>query len=183
MKRILLTVSGKDKPGIIGKVTGLLYARGCNLEDVSMTLLEGQFAMMMTACVPTQASLERALEGLESLELVPWTLDLHVTPLRGKALRGKKHAGGSLPHVITAFGKDRTGIVYEVSRALAGLKINITDLDSRILGVGSKTTYAMILEVDVPKKSDPGKLRVLMAHIARKLKIEIQLKPLERVSL
>ena len=51
MKRILITVSGKDKPGIIAKVTGLLYARGCNLEDVSMTLLEGQFAMMMTVCV------------------------------------------------------------------------------------------------------------------------------------
>jgi len=183
MKRILLTVSGKDKPGIIAKVTGLLYARGCNLEDVSMTLLEGQFAMMMTVCVATQSSLERAMDALEILELAPWTMDLHVTCLRGKALRGKKHASGSLPHVITAFGKDRTGIVYEVSRALAGLKINITDLDSRILGSGPKTTYAMILEVDVPRKTDLGKLRTLMTRIARKLKIEIQLKVLERVSL
>ena len=58
MKRILLTISGKDKPGIIAKVTGILFARGCNLEDVSMTLLEGQFAMMMTVCVPSQKALD-----------------------------------------------------------------------------------------------------------------------------
>ena len=54
MKKIMITVSGQDKPGIIAKVSGLSFARGCNLEDVSMTLLEGQFAMMMTACSPVR---------------------------------------------------------------------------------------------------------------------------------
>ncbi|MBU9888694.1 MAG: ACT domain-containing protein [Candidatus Omnitrophica bacterium] len=183
MKRILITVSGKDKPGIIAKVTGLLYARGCNLEDVSMTLLEGQFAMMMTVCVLSQASLNRILEALEVLEASPWSMDFHVTLLKGKAYRGRKHALGSLPHIITAFGRDRTGIVYSVSRALAGFRINITDLDSRILGAGLKTTYAMILEVDVPKSVNPSKLKRLLAGLAKRLKIEIQLKPLDRVSL
>lgn len=182
MKRILITVSGRDKPGIIAKVTGFLYARGCNLEDVSMTLLEGQFAMMMTVCVPSRASLERVLEALGMLESAPWAMDFHVTCLKGKAQRGKKHVTGCLPYVITAFGKDRTGIVYSVSRALAGLRINITDLDSRILGAGSRTTYAMILEVDVPKKMAPSGLKTVLARVARKLKIEIQSKPLERVS-
>ena len=33
MKKILITVNGKDKPGIIAKVSGLLFARGCNLES------------------------------------------------------------------------------------------------------------------------------------------------------
>jgi len=52
MKKLILTISGKDRPGIIAKVSGLLFRKGCNLEDISMTLLEGQFAMMMTVCVP-----------------------------------------------------------------------------------------------------------------------------------
>ena len=85
--------------------------------------------------------------------------------------------------MITAFGKDRTGIVYEVSRALAGVRVNITDLDSRILGKGAKTTYAMLLEVDVPGKAALAKLKTILAGVSRKLKIEIQIKPLERVSL
>lgn len=183
MKKTLITVSGKDKPGIIAKVSGLLYARGCNLEDISMTLLEGQFAMMLTACLPLPSSLSRVLQGLEILSAVPWSLDCHVTALQGKTPHGKKHAAGYLPFMITAFGKDRTGIVYEVSRALAGLRVNITDLDSRILGKGAKTTYAMLLEVDVPGKVTLVKLKNSLTKVSKKLRIEIQTKPLERVSL
>ena len=70
-----------------------------------------------------------------------------------------------------------------MSRALAGMRVNITDLDSRILGQGAKTTYAMLLEVDVPGKTVLAKLKTLLARISKKLKIEIQIKPLERVSL
>lgn len=183
MKKILITVSGKDKPGIIAKVSGLLFARGCNLEDISMTLLEGQFAMMMTACLPSQACLVRVLQSLELLTGAPWSLACHVTELRGKISHGKKHAKGSLPYIVTAFGKDRTGIVYEVSRALAGMRVNITDLDSRIMGKGAKATYAMLLEVDVPRGVPPAKLKTVLSGISKKLKIEIQMKPLERVSL
>lgn len=183
MKKILITVSGKDKPGIIAKVSGLLCARGCNLEDISMTLLEGQFAMMMTASLPAAAALGRVLQGLELLKEAPWSLACHVTELVGTVSRGKRHSKGSLPYMVTAFGKDRTGIVYEVSRALAGLRVNITDLDSRILGQGAKTTYAMLLEVDVPGHGTLAKLKTLLAKVSKKLKIEIQTKPLERVSL
>jgi len=183
MKKILITISGKDKPGIIAKVSGLLFARGCNLEDISMTLLEGQFAMMMTACLPSPGSLVRVLQGLELLRGIPWSMDCHVTELKGKTPHGKKHVKGSLPYMITAFGKDRTGIVYEVSRTLAGLRVNITDLDSRILGRGAKTTYAMLLEVDVPDRVILSKLKTLLAKVSKRLKIEIQIKPLERVSL
>jgi len=138
---------------------------------------------MMTACLKSQLSLVRVLQGLELLKDAPWYLDFHVIELQGKVPRGKKHAKGLLPHMITAFGKDRTGIVYEVSRALAGMRVNITDLDSRILGKGAKTTYAMLLEVDVPDKVTLTKLKTLLAGVSRKLKIEIQIKPLERVSL
>lgn len=182
MKRILITVSGHDKPGIIAKVSGLLFARGCNLEDVSMTLLEGQFAMMMTVCLPSKKPVESVLAALQLLGRPPWSMNSHVSFLRGRVRRGQKHAAGSQSCMITAFGKDRTGIVYEVSRVLAGLQVNITDLDSRILGRGHKTTYAMLLEVDVPNRIKLTKLKNIMSHISHKMKIEIQIKPLERVS-
>lgn len=183
MIRMLLMVTGKDRPGIIAKVSGLLSARGCNLEDVSMTLLEGQFAMMMTVCFPSQTAYDRVAEAFHLLESFPWSLNFHLTCLRGKTMRGKKHARGSLPQVVTVFGKDRTGIVHEVSRTLAALQVNITDLDSRILGAGSKTTYVMVLEVDVPRGTDWAALRKSLKRLASKLGIEIQMKPLEQAVL
>lgn len=182
MKRIIITISGKDQPGMIAKVSGLLFARGCNLEDVSMTLLEGQFAMMMTVCLSSATTVEGIKTALQLLNDRPWSMDCHVTLLSGPPRRGKQHASGGVSYLVTAFGKDRTGIVYAISRALAALKINITDLDSRILGKGAKTTYAMLLEVDVPRNIVFAKLKTLLAVLAKKMKIEIQIKPLEQVS-
>ena len=47
MAQSVMTVTGKDKPGIIARVTGVLFEAGANLEDVSMTILEGELAMIL----------------------------------------------------------------------------------------------------------------------------------------
>lgn len=182
MKRILLIVSGKDKPGIISRVSGLLYDHGCNLEDVSMTLLEGQFAMMMALCVPGSAGSSEIQKLLGSLKSSLESMECLVIGLKGKAIRREKHGKGCCPYIVTAFGRDRTGIVFGVSKILAALKVNITDLDCRILGRGAKATYAMILEVDAPVRLSPKTLKKRLNFLSKKLGVEIQLRALEPVA-
>lgn len=45
--RAVVTVTGTDRRGIIAKVSGFLYERGINIEDISQTILGEQFAMIM----------------------------------------------------------------------------------------------------------------------------------------
>ena len=45
--RAVVTVTGTDRRGIIAKVSALLYERNVNIEDISQTILGGQFAMIM----------------------------------------------------------------------------------------------------------------------------------------
>lgn len=45
--KAILTVIGQDKPGIIAKVSTLLADRKCNIEDISQTIMQGQFTMIM----------------------------------------------------------------------------------------------------------------------------------------
>ena len=45
--RAVVTVTGKDKKGIIAKVSSFLAERGVNVEDISQTLLQDYFAMIM----------------------------------------------------------------------------------------------------------------------------------------
>ena len=45
--RAVVTVTGKDKKGIIAKVSGYLAEKGVNVEDISQTLLQDYFAMIM----------------------------------------------------------------------------------------------------------------------------------------
>lgn len=45
--RAVVTVVGKDKTGIIAKVSGFLAERGVNILDISQTIMEEYFAMIM----------------------------------------------------------------------------------------------------------------------------------------
>ncbi len=43
----VVTVTGKDKKGIIAKVSTFLAEKGVNVEDISQTILQEYFAMIM----------------------------------------------------------------------------------------------------------------------------------------
>ena len=45
--RAVVTVTGKDKKGIIAKVSMFLSEKGANIEDISQTILGEYFAMIM----------------------------------------------------------------------------------------------------------------------------------------
>ena len=45
--RAVVTVTGSDRRGIIAKVSGFLAEKGVNVEDISQTLLQDYFAMIM----------------------------------------------------------------------------------------------------------------------------------------
>ena len=45
--KVIVTVIGKDKPGIIAKVSTLLAGNSVNIEDISQTIMQGNFTMIM----------------------------------------------------------------------------------------------------------------------------------------
>lgn len=45
--KIVVTVVGKDKPGIIAKVSTILAENGANILDISQTIMQGFFTMIM----------------------------------------------------------------------------------------------------------------------------------------
>ena len=47
MKRTIITVVGKDTVGIIAKVCTFLAENGINILDISQTIVQGYFNMMM----------------------------------------------------------------------------------------------------------------------------------------
>ena len=59
--KAVVTVTGKDKKGIIAKVSSFLAEKGANIEDISQTVLGEYFAMIMIA------DLTEAKEGLAEL--------------------------------------------------------------------------------------------------------------------
>ena len=45
--KIIITVSGTDKVGIVATITGILAKYSVNIEDIKQTLMQGHFVMFM----------------------------------------------------------------------------------------------------------------------------------------
>ncbi len=181
MPQSVVTVTGLDRPGIIARVTGLLFRAGANLEDISMTILGGQLAMVMIVegrGPSGESSVKKSFQTLERSGLsMTWR------NLESKKKRGAKHLKGSKTYLLTAAGADRTGIVFKISQFFSSKKMNITDLNSKILPGAGKGLYVVVLEVDVPARFSQKAIARGLQSLGRDLKVDIQWRPVESLEL
>jgi ACT domain-containing protein len=66
-KRAIVSVIGKDQVGIIAKVTTILAEEQVNILDISQTILQDFFTMMMLVDVTKYENLELLQQKLEKL--------------------------------------------------------------------------------------------------------------------
>ena len=66
--RVIITVIGKDKSGIIAKVSTLIAESNVNIEDISQTIVQGNFTMIMLCDMSkSKLSLKELGENLKVL--------------------------------------------------------------------------------------------------------------------
>lgn len=70
MQKALVSVMGVDKPGIIAKVSTSLHQQNINILEISQTILDGYFTMMMivdlSAAAESFAAIAARLEEVGS---------------------------------------------------------------------------------------------------------------------
>jgi glycine cleavage system transcriptional repressor len=171
MPHFAVSVFGRDRPGIVAAVTRVLADAGCNLEDTSMTILRGHFAMMLVVSGPAGTAAGDLEAGLAP---VAGRLDLQLSV---RALAGEvgPAAGGGERYAAAVYGADRPGLVARVAEALAAHQVNIVDLQTRVVGEPDPV-YAMHFELEVP----PGRAARVEADLraaAAELGVEVSLQP------
>ena len=163
-----ITVMGHDRPGIIAETTARLADLGLNLEDSTMTLLRGHFAMMLVGSgEATDSAIATALEPLTTdgtLSVTVREVPVEDTP-----------AVAGTPWVLTVHGGDRPGIVSAVVAEVARVGGNITDLTTRLAG----DLYLLIAEIDLPLDVDQAGLEVAIREVAGALGVGATLRPVE----
>lgn len=149
MAHLAVSAIGADRPGIVAAVSGVLVDHGANLEDTTMSILRGHFAMMLVVSVPPgvgAAALESAIGAATAdLELV-----VVVRPIDDDVPRSP--AGD--PWTVSVYGADRPGIVHRVTTLLAEEGANVVDLSTRVIGDDQQPVYAMFLDVTLPEGVD-----------------------------
>lgn len=163
-----ITVLGHDRPGIIAETTGVLAGLGLNLEDSTMTLLRGHFAMTLVCeGAAAAAEIERALN--------PLTVDGSLTVTVREVPEEPVGSTAGTSWVLTVHGGDRPGIVSSIVGELAGFGGNITDLTTRLAG----ELYLLVAEVDLPAAADVAAVEAALRTAADELGVGVTLREAE----
>ncbi|MGN6721329.1 MAG: glycine cleavage system protein R [Marmoricola sp.] len=167
MSQLAITVLGHDRPGIIAATTHALADLGVNIEDSSMTLLRGHFAM--TLVTDGAISVDDAAASLAFLEKDgTLTVTVREMPDEDDVRRGA-------PYVLSVHGGDRAGIVARLAAVIAEAGGNITDLSTRLVG----GLYVLIAECDFPETANIEAVHASVSLAANELGVAASLRAVE----
>lgn len=166
--QLAITAIGTDRPGIVAAVAEVLRDRGLNVEDSAMTVLGGQFAMvLLVRGEDTADALQEALRAATA----PLGLVVNVAAV------AEGHPPAAPTHILSVYGSDRPGILAGVARVLADAGVNITDVESRLLGEDTAPVYALVIECAVP--ADLEDLEQRLAAVCAELGVDHTLRALD----
>ncbi|MDA3903161.1 MAG: amino acid-binding protein [Desulfuromusa sp.] len=174
MQHFALTIIGRDRPGIVSQVTEILYQGGFNIADSSCSILGGQFSMILIISNPEISSKEEFSETFNPLE--EKNLSVYIRTLKpGGEIRSNLE--GELC-MISVYGADKPGIVYQVAKELGDRSINITDLNTKLVGDKQNPVYVMMLEAMLPENTEIEEVESWMKELKQKLQVDISVRSL-----
>lgn len=179
-KTVVLTGVGRDRVGIVAELAQVLFDLGCNLLDSSMTLLRGEFALILMVELDERKSLAELERGLVALEN-QLGMKIHVRELADDELRDALQDEQN-QFIVSVYGADKPGIVARVTRALAERKLNITDVQTKSTG-GPHKLFVMILEVAAPLSVSVADVERQLKSIGSELDVDISVQQLDVVEL
>jgi glycine cleavage system transcriptional repressor len=147
MKKAIISVLGRDRPGIIALAAKILFQHDCNIENFSQTILQSQFAGIIIVSLAADLSLMTLGKKLNE-GLTPLGLHVHVNLLAPEDRTVPK--AKTQPFIISTVGPDRKGLVAGITEVIARHEVNITNLQAVFKGGDDPGDNVMIYEVDVP---------------------------------
>ncbi len=179
MNHFALTIVGRDRPGIVSQVTEILFNQGCNLADSSCSILGGQFAMILILGHPEFTSLESFGDAFKPLEETDLTVALRVLKPGGET---RSQIDGDIC-MISVYGSDKPGIVYRVAKVLGEQQINITDLNTKLVGTEERPVYVMVIEAALPEGVEEEDVNVWLTPTREELQVDITVRTIPMVEL
>jgi len=172
MEKVVISVLGGDRPGIVAAVSRVLYETGCNIEDVTQTILQTEFAGILIASIPDSLDPEVLLSKMRE-RLNP--LDLNVLLKKMQPVPQSPTTRPAEPFVVTTYGPDRKGLVAGITEVMARFGVNITSLKAAFRGGDDPQRNFMIYEVDVPGEIDHVTFREALHSRAEELGLDLTL--------
>jgi glycine cleavage system regulatory protein len=170
---LVLTAIGPDRPGLVSALSSIVATGGGNWLDSRMARLAGQFAgiVLVAVAVDKADALTAALRQLEAE-------GLRLVVEKGLGAHESSRAGGDRMK-LELLGHDRPGIVRDVSRVLADMKVSIDELETHH-GSGSFSGEAMFKAhalLRLPQGLEPERVREALETLANEMMVDLNPAP------
>ena len=164
---LVLTLIGKDQPGLVESLALIVAQHHGNWLESNMSHLAGQFAGILKVSVDE----DKADELVAALDAL--------APRRGLVVeRTTVDASGDTPRQalhLSLIGNDRSGIIRDISGALARHHVNVDDLETEC--TPAPMAAGMLFKAEallhIPADLDIDRLREEIEQLADDLIVEL----------
>ena len=171
MPSIVMTLIGKDRPGLVESLAEVVAKHNANWLDGRMSHLAGQFAGILQVDVEND-QVQKLVKALSQLD--QQGLHVIVETEEGPANRSKDFSAVEMD----LMGNDRPGIVREVSHVLTELDVNVEDIHTEIKAApmsGGKLFHATA-QLRLPAGLTLTELRDRLEQIASDMMVDIKVR-------
>ena len=163
---LVLTISGKDRAGLVEQLADVIAAHGGNWEHCRMAHLAGRFVGLLEVSVSgeNQQELEAALRTIEDLDVMIAVGELAV------------------PESLHLFdlevvGSDHPGIVRDVFKALAAAGVNVEELSTKTTNApeSGRSLFRALARLACGPGVDRDVIQQNLEAIAQDLMVDVRL--------
>ena len=167
---VVFTLTGRDRIGLVDKITELLLGLGGNVETSRMARLGGEFAVLMLVSLPAEqvSHIEPAVQALTAQ-------GYKVTVSQTEIGQAEAQAGWQVFQIDVA-GADHEGIVHEIAHHLSQRGINIESMDTGLQSapISGTPLFTMAARVAVPPSVAGQDWQAGLDDVANRLNVEIK---------
>jgi len=171
---LIVSALGRDRAGIVNDLTQYVVEAGCNILDSRMTVLGGDFAVLMRVSGSWNevAKLESQLPGLQK------RLELTIISKRTEERSGGE---GGRPYAVEVVAIDHPGIVYQLAGFFSARQINIQDLytDSYRAAHTGAEMFSANMTVNIPAATPIARLREEFLDFCDALNLDAVMEPVK----
>ena len=171
-RALVLTVIGKDRPGLVEALADFITKYEGNWDESRMARLAGHFAGVVQIHLPEHQAegFTTALPGLGDLGLSVSVVDSDWN------LAEVDHRNSLQLELV---GQDRQGIVRDISSILAGLGVSVQDLRTVVesASMSGERMFRAEAELVLPPQTSFDHIRTALGQLADDIMIDITLKP------
>ncbi|MCP5160598.1 MAG: glycine cleavage system protein R [Hahellaceae bacterium] len=168
---LVISAIGSDKPGIVNQLAKACAKNHCNIVDSRMTVLGGEFAVLMMASGSDEniKALEDTIPALsENLGLT--TITKRTQPRQLKP---------AISFTVTVVALDNPGIVHEIANFFSTQHINIDELETGTYAAPHTGTqmFSLNMAITVPPTVRIASLREEFLDFCDNLNLDATLDP------